>query len=201
MKNPANSDKRLLEFERIAMNHLDGLYNLAYHLTSRREDVEDIVQETYLRAYKYFHQFQTGTNFRAWMFRILRNLIHDHFRKTMMKTATVSLELVGPVAAETGEFRSLETEIALSADSVQKALNGLSSDFRMIVLLRYVEELPYREIAAIVGCPIGTVMSRLNRARKQMRMSFLEKSPESVSRERRSPWSDEKMGLELATVV
>src|SRR5512142_3071263 len=144
------------------------LYNFACWLTQNREEAEDLVQETYAKALKGFSSFEQGTNFRAWMYRILRNTFLTS--RTGLKANLVSIEdedeQVLPAASGTPE-----TDLLARADqeAIHAALEELPVKFREIVLLCDVEEMSYQEIAETLGVPIGTVMSRLSRARKAMR--------------------------------
>jgi RNA polymerase sigma-70 factor, ECF subfamily len=165
------------EFEQLAMPLFASLYNLAQWLTQDRSEAEDLVQETYAKALKGFGSFQPGTNFRAWMYRILRNTFLTS--RTGLKAArTVSLDdeddpqSVAPVTAETPESILLARA---DQDAIQSALQQLPVAFREIILLCDVEEMSYREIAEALTIPIGTVMSRLARARKAMRQLLAEK--------------------------
>ena len=156
-------------FEDLAMPLFDSLYNFAHWLTQNREEAEDLVQETYAKALKGFASFRLGTNFRAWMFRILRNTFLTS-RTGLKATATVPLEPEegGPELAV--ESTTPETILMdrLSQESVRGALDQLPVNFREILLLCEVEEMSYQEIAETLSIPIGTVMSRLSRARKAL---------------------------------
>lgn len=155
-------------FEELAMPLLNPLYNFACWLTRNREEAEDLVQETYLKAFQGFSSFQLGTNFRAWIYRILHNAFLTS-RTGLPATMTVSLEAEqenGPELVTTTETpESIVIKIA-DQDLVRSAIEELPVDFREILLLREVEEMSYREIAAALSLPIGTVMSRLSRARR-----------------------------------
>ncbi len=155
-------------FEELAMPLFDQLYNFACWLTQDRNEAEDLVQETYAKAWKGFSSFQPGTNFRAWIYRILRNTFLTS--RTGLKTATVPLEedhaVDAVVDSETPESIFLSRS---SAQELQNAIDGLPVQFREVLLLCEVEEMSYQEIAHTVGIPIGTVMSRLSRARKMLR--------------------------------
>ena len=151
----------------------DQLYNFAHWLTQNREEAEDLVQETYAKALKGFSSFQLGTNFRAWMYRILRNTFLTS-RTGLRATATVPLdsEEDGPEVAI--EDETPETILMKRTDSelVQNAIGDLPMHHREILLLCEVEEMSYQEIAETLSIPIGTVMSRLSRARKTLRDSL-----------------------------
>ena len=148
----------------------DQLYNFAHWLTQNRDEAEDLVQETYVKALKGFSSFQLGTNFRAWMYRILRNTFLTS-RTGLRATSTVPLDSDddGPELAVENE--TPETTLLKRSDSelVQSAINDLPVHYREILLLCEVEEMSYQEIAETLSLPIGTVMSRLSRARKTLR--------------------------------
>src|SRR5437660_11064555 len=157
-------------FEALAMPLFDQLYNFAHWLTRNREEAEDLVQETYAKALKGFSSFQLGTNFRAWMYRILRNTFLTS-RTGLKATMTVSLdpEEDGPELAvdhETPETLLFERS---NRELLQSAIDELPVHFREILLLCEVEEMSYQDISETLSVPIGTVMSRLSRARKTLR--------------------------------
>lgn len=157
-------------FEDLAMPLFDQLYNFAHWLTQNREESEDLVQETYAKALKGFSSFQLGTNFRAWMYRILRNTFLTS-RTGLRATMTVSLD-----AEEGGQELAVENDNPetimfkrSNREMLQNAIGDLQVHFREILLLCDVEEMSYQEIAETLSIPIGTVMSRLSRARKALR--------------------------------
>jgi RNA polymerase sigma-70 factor (ECF subfamily) len=157
-------------FEELAMPLFDQLYNFAHWLTRNREEAEDLVQETYIKALKGFSSFQPGTNFRAWMYRILRNTFLTS-RTGLKATMTVPLDPQddGPelaVASGTPETILIERS---NSQLLQSAIDELPVHFREILLLCEVEEMSYQEIAETLSIPVGTVMSRLSRARKTLR--------------------------------
>ena len=147
-----------------------SLYNLAHWLTQNREEAEDLVQETYLKALKGFASFEQGTNLRAWMYRILRNTFLTS-RTGLSVKMTVPLDLEEDAAALPLKSDTPESALLARADQqiVQDALERLPVQFREVILLCDMEEMSYQEIAEAIGIPIGTVMSRLSRARKSMR--------------------------------
>lgn len=156
-------------FEELALPLLDRLYNFAHWLTQDRSEAEDLVQETFAKALKGFSSFQPGTNFRAWMYRILRNTFLTS--RTGLKSATVPLELEDetlPATANTPESILLDR---LDQEQVQRALDELPVPYREILLLCEVEEMSYQEISATLAIPMGTVMSRMSRARRALRES------------------------------
>lgn len=157
-------------FEELAMPLFAKLYNFAHWLTQDRAEAEDLIQETYLKALKGFASFQQGTNFRAWMYKILRNTFLTS-RTGLKAGMAVSLDadedpVAEPATAETPESVLLAH---LDREAIDGALEKLPVKFREIILLCDVEEMSYQEIADTLAIPIGTVMSRLSRARKAMR--------------------------------
>ena len=172
---------RSADFEQLAMPLFDSLYNFAHWLTQSREEAEDLVQETYAKALRGFGSFQPGTNFRAWIFRILRNTFLTS-RTGLAAARTVSLETEDDqeqtvaVSRETPESILLEQA---SQQQVQAALEQVPVIFREVLLLCDVEEMSYQEIAETLGVPIGTVMSRLYRARKALRRALEKTMPEA----------------------
>jgi RNA polymerase sigma-70 factor (ECF subfamily) len=157
-------------FEELAMPLFDQLYNFAHWLTQNRDDAEDLVQETYAKALKGFSSFRLGTNFRAWMYRILRNTFLTS-RTGLKATMTVPLdpEEDGPeLAVENDTPETLLFERS-NRELLQSAIDALPVYFREILLLCEVEEMSYQEISETLSVPIGTVMSRLSRARKTLR--------------------------------
>jgi len=161
---PLTWTTRSKRFETEALPHLGAIYRMARQLAGP-EGADDIVQETFLRAWKYFETFNSETNCRAWLFRILRNTWISRWRKRRLElplTETES-ETIEPYYDWEEEF--LKGEFSMD---MKQALSDLPADYRMAVLLADVEEFTYEEIARIMECPIGTVMSRLNRARRML---------------------------------
>jgi RNA polymerase sigma factor (sigma-70 family) len=168
-----SSSQTARSFEDLAMPLLDSLHNFARWLTQDRPDAEDLVQETYLKALRGFASFQPGTNFRAWMFQILRNTFCSSLSKLDRRmTVAMDLEEEGPALAVENE--TPETVLMKRSDSsqLQNAIDNLPVHYRETLLLCEVEEMSYREIAEILSIPTGTVMSRLSRARKAVRESI-----------------------------
>lgn len=160
-------------FEELALAQMDGLHSLAYHLTHNAADAEDLVQETVLRAYRYFEQFSDGTNFRAWIFRILRNLAINRYRKERQRGADVNLDTVSHrLEGPSYGMARRGGRMFMTAD-LDHALERLPNDYRSAVMLSFVCGFSYREIADIMACPIGTVMSRISRARRQLQDDLL----------------------------
>jgi len=160
-------------FEDLALPLFDQLYNFAHWLTQDKSEAEDLVQETYVKALRGFSSFQLGTNFRAWIFRILRNSFLSS--RTGLKT-TVEFDEEEHTAASSEADSSPEQLLLERADRdlVQQSLAALPVHHREILLLCDVEEMRYQEIAETLGIPIGTVMSRLSRARRALRRSLQE---------------------------
>jgi RNA polymerase sigma-70 factor, ECF subfamily len=168
--------KRLDErFEREAVPLLNELYGAALRLTRKPADAEDLLQETYLRAYRGFSSFQEGTNLRAWLYRILTNAFINIYRKRQREPQTLSegeveeWYLYDKLGSE-GAAASAEAEVleSIPDEDVQEALAALPDQFRLAVLLADVEGFSYKEIAEILDVPIGTVMSRLHRGRRAL---------------------------------
>jgi RNA polymerase sigma factor (sigma-70 family) len=163
-------NQRATEFEDLAMPLVNSAYNLARWLVQNGNDAEDLVQETYLKAFQNFGSFQTGTNFRAWIFRILRNTFLTS-RSTLERRMTVALNWEEELPLLDDNCVSPELLLIQKADiaAIRDAIEKLPFHYREVVLLCDVEDLTYREIAQVIEIPIGTVMSRLARARKVMR--------------------------------
>jgi RNA polymerase sigma factor (sigma-70 family) len=157
-------------FEELAIPLFDSLYNFARWLTKNQNDAEDLVQETYLKAFRSFASFAPGTNFRAWMFQILKNTFLGSCSKLERRmTLAMDSEEDLPTTSATPESMLMgRTDI----EAVRSAIEQLPVIFREVILLSDVEDAPYREIAEILSIPIGTVMSRLARARKMVRDSL-----------------------------
>jgi len=167
-------------FETEALPHMDALYRTAHRLTGRPEEAEDLVQETFLKAFRSFHQFTPGTNCRAWLYKILRNtLATRHEKRGRDPVGGVPLDDVEPfLGAEDPDLGlAPETYEALLGrvleDDVRDALMALPEAYRAAVILADLESLPYREIAEVMDVPIGTVMSRLFRGRRALRGQLL----------------------------
>lgn len=161
----------------MALVHLDALYHTALRLTRNHAEAEDCVQETYLRAFRGFHRFNPGTNLRAWLFTILRNVFLNRIRRegheVRADDATFESERQSAtLAAPAGGSPEEEFYQTVLHGDVERALHTLPLAFREVVILADLEGLSYREVADAVGCPIGTVMSRLSRGRRLLRESL-----------------------------
>lgn len=174
-------------FEQQALPLLDQLYGGALRLTRNPADAEDLVQETYIKAFQAFDSFTQGTNLKAWMYRIMTNLYITNYRKAQRRPSQTSAEeitdyqLLSSASHESQGLESAEVEALkkLPTSEISEALNALSEDYRMVVYYADVEGLAYKEIAEIMGVPLGTVMSRLHRGRKKLREAL-----KDVARER-----------------
>lgn len=170
------------DFERDALAHLDSLYAMAMRLTRSPADADDLVQDTYLKAHRFSDHFEAGTNLKAWLFKILTNTFINKYRRATRERDVMEDAGQGPVGEGVmshAAMRALTDPVGaalqpLVTQEIQRALDTLPEDYRTMILLADVEELSYKEIAEIVGCPIGTVMSRLHRARKQMQTHLYE---------------------------
>lgn len=171
---------RAARFERDALVYLDQLYGAALRMTRNPSDAEDLVQDTYAKAFASFHQFTPGTNLKAWLYRILTNSFINTYRKKQRQPQTSGgdqiedWQLARAEQHSSSGLRSAEMDALdrMPDSAVTDAMNALSPDFRLAVYLADVEGFSYKEIADIMGTPIGTVMSRLNRGRNQLRLAL-----------------------------
>ncbi len=172
--------ERQMDFKNEAMIHIDALYNYAVRMTGDPEDANDLVQETYMKAYRFFDSFEKGTNCKAWLFRILKNSYINRYRKESKEPDKVDYDEIKEFY-HTVKHSSLDSNDMqekwygeLLDDEVERALESLPEDFREVVQLCDIEGFTYEEIANMVDCPIGTVRSRLHRGRKILREKLLD---------------------------
>jgi RNA polymerase sigma-70 factor (ECF subfamily) len=174
------------EFAQLALPYLDSMYGAALRLTRSPADADDLVQDAFLKAYRFYDRFEPGTNLRAWLLRILTNTFINKYRRNTRERKVLDgddAEPVGDGVMSRAAMRALtepedDAMRSLVSQEIQKALDELSEEHRLMIVLADVEELSYKEIADIVGCPIGTVMSRLHRARKHMQGRLVEQAIE-----------------------
>jgi RNA polymerase sigma-70 factor (ECF subfamily) len=170
------------EFERVALPQLSYLYTSAFYLTKDRADAEDLVQETYLRAFRFFDKFQPGTHFRAWLLSILQNLFINRYRQKRRAAPTVQWETLDEVYESMveqdenmgGGDPEHHFVSKMMDDEVEMALRGLPQEFRTAIVLVDIEELSYEESANIMECPMGTVRSRVSRGRRMLQVALKE---------------------------
>ncbi|MDZ7806079.1 MAG: sigma-70 family RNA polymerase sigma factor [Gracilimonas sp.] len=168
------------DFDEEIIPHMDALYNFALRLTTDPNDAEDLVQDTIVKAYRFFSSYEKGTNAKAWMFRILKNSFINNYRKTSKKPSQVDYDEVSSyyesIRAERTETSDLENLMfrEMMDDDLSNALTRLPEDFRTVVLLCDVEGYTYEEIANMLDVPIGTIRSRLHRGRNLLKTELLE---------------------------
>ena len=169
-------------FTEVAMEHMPGLYSAALRMTRNASDAEDLVQETYLKAYRAYSSFQEGTNLRAWLYRILTNTYINSYRAAKRRPEKADVEdvedlylykrLSGPGSDQAGRSAEDEALDRFTDEDVKSALEALPETFRMAVLLADVEGFSYKEISEITEVPIGTVMSRIHRGRRALQKAL-----------------------------
>lgn len=168
------------EFNKEAIPHMSLLRSFAYKMTGDEFEAEDLVQETYMRAFRFFHKFEKGTNCKAWLFRIMKNLFINNYRKYQKSPAKVDYDEIEnfyeTIKSERTDSSDLQEKVysSLLDDEVIQALNSLQDDFKTVIILCDIEGLSYEEIADFVNCPVGTVRSRLHRGRKLLQQKLNE---------------------------
>ena len=169
-------ETKVARFELLVVPHMKAAYNLARWLTRNDHDAEDVVQEAYMRAYRFFDGFQGGDT-RAWLFTIVRNACHTMLQKNSRLSYEEDLETV-EASAPSPEAVVMES---INREALRRAIEELPAEFREAIVLREMEGLSYKEISAITGVPVGTVMSRLARARNRLAKAFGEPSARGVA--------------------
>ncbi len=170
--------KRKQDFDAEAMPHMNLLHNYAYKITGNQLDADDLLQETYLRAFRFFNKFERGTNCKAWLFRIMKNLFINKYRKNQKEPGKVDYgeieNFFDNIRSDKIDSTDLQEKVFsnLLDDDLTNALNSLQDDFKTVVILCDLEGLSYEEIADFVQCPIGTVRSRLHRGRKMLQQKL-----------------------------
>jgi RNA polymerase sigma-70 factor, ECF subfamily len=157
------------DFQRHALEHIDALFNLAIYLSRNRSEAADLVQETYLRAFRFSHRFEPGTHLRAWLFQILRNTFLTFYRQREREPLAAG---DGPPDWDTPMFHDApepSSAVMEAHTDLERALRRLPEDFRTVLLLAEVEGLPLDEVARVMDCPVGTVKSRIFRAKERLR--------------------------------
>jgi RNA polymerase sigma-70 factor (ECF subfamily) len=157
------------EFERDALSHLNALYNFAMYLTRNPPEADDLIQETYLRAFRFSHRFQPGTHLRAWLFQIMRNTFLTFYRLRERETAIAEDGVPDwdvPMFHDAPDEDSRATE---AHTDLERAMRRIPEEFRTVLLLAEVEGLPLEEVARVMACPVGTVKSRIFRAKERLR--------------------------------
>jgi len=172
------------EFEQVALPFIDSLYNLALNLTRNPRDAEDLVQETFLRAYRFFDSYRPGTHIKAWLFRILRNTFINRYRSSKIRPEEVDFGKVEESYERMVDDEFLRKHQPMSPEQavmhgvldeeVNLALEAIPEEYRIVVVMALVEEMSYKEIAGVLSIPLGTVMSRLHRGRRLLQTSLVD---------------------------
>ncbi|MGE5364272.1 MAG: sigma-70 family RNA polymerase sigma factor [Bacteroidota bacterium] len=172
--------QKYADFQREAIPHMDALYTFAYRMTGDSDTADDLVQETYLKAFRFFDKFEKGTNCKAWLFRILKNTYINEYRRESKMQAKVDYEDIENFYEniKPSEIKSshIQDDVFsnLLDDDISGAITSLPEDFRTVIILSDIEGFTYEEIADFIDCPIGTVRSRLHRARKMLYVRLLQ---------------------------
>lgn len=173
--NKYSEEQKVGVFDNEFMPHIDSMYNFAYRLTFDEDDAKDLVQDTYLKAYRFIDSFKEGTNARAWLYRILKNSFINGYRKKSKQPLRVDYQEVEQfyrlenIPKEATMDLRIEMTRDMIGDEISHALNSLAVDFRTVIILCDLEDFTYEEMAKILDIPIGTVRSRLHRARNLLR--------------------------------
>ncbi len=175
VRNKYSEAKKVRVFDGEFMPHIDSMYNFAYRLTFDEDEAKDLVQDTYMKAFRFINSFQEGTNAKAWLYRILKNSFINDYRKKSKQPAKVDYQEVEQFYNSEDTPSSATVDLRLEAtkdmigDEISNALNSLAIDFRTVIILCDLEGFTYEEMAKILDIPIGTVRSRLHRARNLLR--------------------------------
>ncbi len=175
IRNKYSEAKKVRVFDGEFMPHIDSMYNFAYRLTFDEDEAKDLVQDTYMKAFRFINSFQEGTNAKAWLYRILKNSFINDYRKKSKQPAKVDYQEVEQFYNSEDTPSSATVDLRLEAtkdmigDEISNALNSLAIDFRTVIILCDLEGFTYEEMAKILDIPIGTVRSRLHRARNLLR--------------------------------
>jgi RNA polymerase sigma factor (sigma-70 family) len=175
-----SEDEKKSVFNKEFLPHIDSMYNFAYRLTFDEDEAKDLVQDTFLKAFRFIESFQKGTNAKAWLFRILKNSFINDFRKKSKEPSKVDYQEVESYYNSDDVDKTITTDLRVETlrdmmgDEVSNALNSLDVDFRTVIILSDLNGFKYDEMSKILDIPIGTVRSRLHRARKLLREKLLE---------------------------
>ena len=175
IRNSYSENKKIQVFENEFMPHIDSMYNFAYRLTFDEDEANDLVQDTYMKAFRFINSFLEGTNAKAWLYRILKNSFINDYRKKSKQPSKVDYQEVEQyynsedTRSEATVDLRIEATKDMIGDEITNALNSLAVDFRTVIILCDLEGFTYEEMAKILDIPIGTVRSRLHRARNLMR--------------------------------
>src|SRR3989442_9545729 len=176
-----HTERTRREFEHLSLEHLDALYSAGLRLTKNERDAEDLVQDTCMRAFRFFDKFERGTNMKAWLFKILTNTFINRYRRKVKERNVVEGSERDAVherfiSRDATDFAANPEQYLfdrLLSDDVLRAIDALPIDFRLVVILADLQEFSYKEIAEILECPVGTVMSRLFRGRKLLQKNLM----------------------------
>ena len=183
MLNLKKSQKSLSEFEKTALVHIDSVYNVALRMTKNKNDAEDLVQETFLKAFRFFNKFQAGTNCKAWLLKVLTNLFNNKYRQRTKEPQQISYEEIAEdylysrlLKEGLEQIENPEEKLFahILEDDVKKVMDSLPEEFRVVVILSFMEGFSYKEMAEILDTNIGTVKSRLHRGRALLQKALYE---------------------------
>ena len=177
MLNLAKREKLKMEFEELLLENMDSMYNLAYRMTLNTTDAADLVQDTSLRAFRFYHKFERGTNFKGWILTVLRNIFINQYRKRVKEPHKISYDEIENYIGGI-DLKGYEEEIF--SEHVQKSIDQLPDEMKTVITLFYVEDLSYKEVSEIMSCPIGTVMSRLHMARQMLKKKLIQSVKKEV---------------------